>query len=158
MQINTQLWNSVVAAAKKAAANSPTWLRAIAKADAQVQSNPCITELASGVLITSPSGRTYLANGVCQCEAYKHGMACWHRAAAQLIARYNEAVTQAATSPAPAKPADERQSLIGAIQQTWAQRFPGESLADNLMARFATNTLNSLNADFLHRVYAAITR
>src|SRR5215813_6748114 len=124
MQINTQVWNSVVEAAKKAAADSPTWLRAIAKADDQVQSNPCITELANGVMITSPSGRTYLANGVCQCEAYKHGMACWHRAAAQLIARYNQAL--AAQSTAPAKPADDRADLIGAIQQTWAERFPGE--------------------------------
>lgn len=156
MQINTQVWNSTVEAAKQAAANSPSWLRAIAKADAQVQSNPCITELANGVLITSPSGRTYLANGVCQCEAYKHGMACWHRAAAQLIARYNEAL--AAPAPAPAKPDDERQSLIGAIEQAWAQRFPGESLADSLMARFRTNTLRYLNLDFLNRIYAAITQ
>src|SRR5262245_2098669 len=121
MQINTQLWNQTVAAAKLTAADSPTWLRAIAKADAQVQSNPCITELASGVLITSPSVRTYLANGVCQCEAYKHGMACWHRAAAQLIARYNESLT----APAQAKPADERAALIADIKRIWPTACPG---------------------------------
>src|SRR5262245_10494439 len=137
MQINTQVWNSVVEAAKKAAADSPTWLRAIAKADAQVQSNPCITELANGVMITSPSGRTYLANGVCQCEAYKHRMACWHRAAAQLIARYNEAL--AAPVPAPAKPADERGALIADIKRAWPKTWP--PLYTELLARFGKSNL-----------------
>ena len=41
------------------------------------------------LLVTSPSGKTYHANGVCQCEAFTkgEGIPCWHRAAARLLRR-----------------------------------------------------------------------
>lgn len=41
--------------------------------------------------LTVPSatteGRTYIANGSCQCKAFEQHNACWHRAAARLIRR-----------------------------------------------------------------------
>jgi len=150
MILDTRIWQETIEAAKAAAFSSPCWLRAIDRAVVQIETNPCITELASGVLITSPSGRTYLANGVCQCAAYKNKMACWHRAAAQLLARYNEALS------APPKLAAERDRLIADIKATWSRKFPGEHLADELMARFRCNNLEMLNTDFLRRIQGAL--
>jgi hypothetical protein len=43
------------------------------------------------LLILSGSNEIYRANGTCQCKAFSHGQPCWHRAAARLIERYNEA-------------------------------------------------------------------
>jgi hypothetical protein len=37
--------------------------------------------------VNSPSGKTYRANGICQCGAFTHSNACWHRAAARLVRR-----------------------------------------------------------------------
>ncbi|MGH9841984.1 MAG: SWIM zinc finger family protein [Blastocatellia bacterium] len=98
MILNSSICQEVIAAAKTATANAPAWLRAVEKAAEQIASNPCITELQNGVLITSPSGNTYLANGVCQCGAFRYGKPCWHRAAAQLVQRYHERL---AGTPAP---------------------------------------------------------
>jgi hypothetical protein len=148
MQLNPQIFTATVEAAKAAASNSPTWLRAIDKAAEQIENNPLITELVAGVLITSPSGNTYLANGKCGCKAYSFGQACWHRAAAQLIARYNEALN--------AQARDERAELIADIKATWSRKYPGESLSDSLMARFRCNNLAMLNIDFLRRIQGAL--
>jgi hypothetical protein len=152
MNLNPQIWQQTIEAAKAATAGSPAWLRAIDKAAEQIESNPCITELVAGVLITSPSGNTYLANGKCRCKAYSFGQACWHRAAAQLLNRYNEALN----APAPPKPADERAGLIAGIKAAWSRKYPRESLADNLMARFRCNNLEALNTDFLRRIQGAL--
>src|SRR5262249_19467977 len=66
----------------------------------------------------------------CDCPARA---LCYHIAAAASV---NIAV-QSMRRPSPApSPADERQTLIADITATWSRRFPGESLADNLMARF----------------------
>lgn len=43
----------------------------------------------------SESGKLYLANGRCQCEAYRSGNACKHRAAARLVFRAVELRQQA---------------------------------------------------------------
>ncbi len=88
--INSVKLDRVIEAAKAKAANSPSWLRAIDRAAEQLRSNPYIADQGDGLLILSTSGEFYHANGVCQCKAFHHGMACWHRAAAQLIKRYNE--------------------------------------------------------------------
>ncbi len=42
------------------------------------------------LVILSESNEVYSANGTCQCRAYEFGKPCWHRAAARLVARYNE--------------------------------------------------------------------
>jgi len=92
MQINIIKLEQVVAAAKAKAANSPAWLRAIEKAHTHLIENPYISETEDGLLILSDSGKTYHANGICQCKAWEFGRRpCWHRAAAQLVRRYREA-------------------------------------------------------------------
>lgn len=66
------------------------WEAAIAKAKTQLESNPYIHFYGKSLLILSPSGEIYTANGTCQCKAYKSGQLCWHRAAARFVKRYNE--------------------------------------------------------------------
>ena len=73
MTINTEKFNSIVEAAKAKAANDPKWLRAIEKAAAAILSGEMIvTTLAHGALVTTANG-TYAANGLCNCEAARHG-------------------------------------------------------------------------------------
>jgi hypothetical protein len=66
------------------------WETAIAKAKAELESNPYMHFDGQSLLILSPSGEIYTANGACQCKAYANGQPCWHRAAARLVQRYNE--------------------------------------------------------------------
>jgi hypothetical protein len=66
------------------------WETAIAKAKAQLESNPYMHFDGQSLLILSPSDEIYTANGTCQCKAYMSSQPCWHRAAARLIKRYNE--------------------------------------------------------------------
>lgn len=66
------------------------WETAIVKAKAQLEVNPYMHFDGQSLLILSPSGEIYSANGTCQCKAYMSGQPCWHRAAARLIKRYNE--------------------------------------------------------------------
>ncbi len=67
------------------------WQTAIAKAKAEIESNPYIHFDGHALLILSASGEIYSANGTCQCKAFRNGQPCYHRAAARLIQRYNEA-------------------------------------------------------------------
>jgi hypothetical protein len=73
------------------AAAHPRWINAIGRALVELESNPWIErgEL-HGVVIGSPSGNLYSANGTCQCQAFTHGHACWHRAAARLVRLHDE--------------------------------------------------------------------
>jgi SWIM zinc finger len=66
------------------------WETAIAKAKAQLETNPYMHFDGQALLILSPSGEIYTANGTCQCKAFLKGQPCWHRAAARLVQRYNE--------------------------------------------------------------------
>jgi hypothetical protein len=66
------------------------WEVAIAKAKAQLETNPYMHFDGRSLLILSPSGEIYSANGKCQCKAFINGQPCWHRAAARLVERYNE--------------------------------------------------------------------
>lgn len=66
------------------------WETAIVKAKMQLETNPYLHFDGQSLLILSPSGEIYQANGTCQCKAYEIGQPCWHRAAARLIKRYNE--------------------------------------------------------------------
>lgn len=67
------------------------WETAIAKAKAQLEENPYMHFDGRSLLILSPSNEIYTTNGACQCKAYRSGQPCWHRAAARLVKRYNEA-------------------------------------------------------------------
>lgn len=66
------------------------WETAIAKAKAELESNPYIHFDGQSLLILSPSGEIYSAGGACQCKAYRKNQPCWHRAAARLVKRYAE--------------------------------------------------------------------
>jgi hypothetical protein len=82
----------VIATAKQSAAGT-AWVSRIERAGIELATNPYIEVAGDHLLIGSPSGNTYEVNGVCQCQAYTHGSKpCWHRAAKQLIVRYNEAM------------------------------------------------------------------
>jgi len=112
--------------------------------------------------VTGSRGGAYtvkfvVANGLklaeCDCAAGRQEMMCFHVASA---AQVNVMVQSMRKASAVLAPADERAELIADIKATWSRRFPGESLADNLMARFKVNALSFLNTDFLRRVLAAI--
>ena len=64
------------------------WQMAIAKAKQQLEENPYMHFDGHALLILSPSGEIYSANGSCQCKAYANSQPCWHRAAARLVERY----------------------------------------------------------------------
>ena len=49
------------------------WETAIAKAKVQLESNPYMHYDGQSLLILSPSGEIYSANGTCQCKAYMSG-------------------------------------------------------------------------------------
>src|SRR5205085_8141715 len=75
--------------------NSRRWQTAIVKAKQQLEENPYMHFDGSALLILSPSGEIYSANGTCQCKAFANGQPCWHRAAARLVERYNEEIGRA---------------------------------------------------------------
>jgi hypothetical protein len=134
-----------IAKEAKAKTNDRRWHAAIDRAvDALVNNKWIITELFHCIAVTTESGKTYRANGHCQCEAFFRDQPCKHRAAARLIAIYNET------------PDDGRTSLIASIKSTWSAKFPTVNLADELMRRFCVNSLNFLADDMLAGVLTAI--
>jgi len=89
----------------------------------------------------------------CDCIAGSRESLCYHVCAA---AQVNIMVqSMRGSAPAPASLPD-RSELIRQIESTWQAKYPRESLAANLMARFKCNSLSFLNADFLRRILAAI--
>ena len=69
------------------------WINAIAKATAEIETNPYMTyelESHSLLMMSDTSSEIYTANGTCQCKAFEKGFPCRHRAAARLIAIYIE--------------------------------------------------------------------
>lgn len=92
LNLDQQLLSSVITSALAAASAHPRWVAAITRAGEELLSNPWIEAMDDHtLLIGSPSGRSYLGNGVCQCEAFLHGQPCWHRACARIWTRYLEA-------------------------------------------------------------------
>ena len=90
MNIDQSRMQQVVQEAFDKVSGSRRWETAIVKAKQQIEENPYIHFDGCVLLILSPSGEIYSANGSCQCKAYTKGQPCWHRAAARLIERYNE--------------------------------------------------------------------
>jgi hypothetical protein len=101
LNLNSSTLAAVVEKAAHDAANHPRWLTAIGRAILELDSNPWIERNDhGGLVIGSPSGNVYAANGVCQCEAYTHGKKpCWHRAAARLVRLHDERVAGLMTMP-----------------------------------------------------------
>jgi hypothetical protein len=149
LNLNSSTLAAVVEKAAFDAAAHPRWLTAIGRAILELDSNPWIErgEL-HGLVIGSPSGNVYSANGVCQCDAYKHGKPCWHRAAARLVRLHDEALERQQAAPA-----DWPQDLATGKPMDWYAakravetgtiRPMGERLA---AARKATAELNELFA------------
>jgi len=80
----------VIQAAFDKATGARRWQTAIAKAKREIEDNPFMHYDGHALLVLSPSGEIYSANGTCQCKAYANGQPCWHRAAARIVQRYNE--------------------------------------------------------------------
>ena len=100
MEINKAQFNRVIAEAKAKAAGNKRWIAAIDKAaDALLNGKWIVTELQHCYVFTTESGKTYYANGVCQCEAFAHDQPCKHRAAARLLDLYREAEAARAATP-----------------------------------------------------------
>jgi hypothetical protein len=92
MEFNRAQFNKVVEAAKAKAAGNKRWVAAIDKAaDALLNGKWIVTELQRYYVFTTESGKTYRANGVCQCEAFFRDQPCKHRAGARLLDLYREA-------------------------------------------------------------------
>jgi hypothetical protein len=70
--------------------NNLRWQMAITRAAQELESNPFMPYDGHALIILSESNEVYSANGTCQCRAYEFGKPCGHRAAARLVARYNE--------------------------------------------------------------------
>lgn len=90
LNIDQSKMQQVVQEAFDKVSGSRRWETAIVKAMQQIEENPYMHYDGLALLILSPSGEIYTANGTCQCRAYLNHQPCWHRAAARLIQRYNE--------------------------------------------------------------------
>lgn len=91
MSIDQDRMQQVAQEAFNKASGNRKWEVAIAKAKQQLESNPFMHFDGRALLILSPSGEIYTANGSCQCKAFAKGQPCWHRAAARLVERYAQA-------------------------------------------------------------------
>ena len=90
LNIDQSRMQQVIQDAFDKVSGSRRWETAIAKAKQQLEENPYMHFDGCALLILSPSGEIYSANGACQCRAYLNHQPCWHRAAARLVERYNE--------------------------------------------------------------------
>ncbi len=70
------------------------WIRAIAKAVAEIEENgnfmSWMAEDKSLLIWSQKTDGVYTSNGVCQCRAFVQGVPCFHRAAARLVRIYLE--------------------------------------------------------------------
>jgi hypothetical protein len=110
LQLNPTTLAAVVDQALKDAAAHPRWVNAINRAVAELVQNPWIERqhAHAGLIIGSPSGNAYAANGICNCCSYtgidphtgrrlhSGGQACWHRAAARIVRLCDAAEAKAA--------------------------------------------------------------
>ena len=90
LNIDQSRMQQVVQDAFDKVSGSRRWQTAIARAKQQIEKNPYMHYDGRELLVLSPSGEIYTANGSCQCKAFRSGQPCWHRAAARLVQRYNE--------------------------------------------------------------------
>jgi len=104
LNLNSSTLAAVVDRALQDAADHPRWLNAINRAVAELVSNPWIEcqHAHTGLIIGSPSGNAYAANGICNCASFtgidphtgkrlhQGGQPCWHRAAARLVRLHDE--------------------------------------------------------------------
>ena len=148
MQFDQAKLTAAIETARAKAGSNRALQNGITRAAEGLRGAWVVTELHDGLFITSDSGASYKANGTCSCPAFRNGQICKHRIAYRIVALYH--------SLEAAQPAVNRASLIADIKAAWSRRFPGESLADELMRRFRRNQLEMLSVDFLTAIRAAI--
>jgi hypothetical protein len=151
LNLNCTILADVVEQALVDAAAHPRWVSAIRRAFEEVDSNPYMERNPSGhgLIIGSSSGTAYSANGVCSCEAFQYGNACWHRAAARLVRRHDEALARArlVDCSEPDNGCSIDDPCIAHIEIAAAQRGPQSPLGERLAAaRKATALVNELFA------------
>src|SRR6266508_3246239 len=126
----------------KSRTNDKRWLSAIDKAVAGVESGWwIITELANCLAITTETGNTYFANGVCSCEAYKHSTACKHRSLYRLyeIARELPEETAEAVSLAD----EDETPSIATAEKPFDEDFYSDEFSEYGQSLFARNRPHS---------------
>jgi hypothetical protein len=100
LNLNVTTLAAVVDQALLDAAAHPRWVVAIGRAVLELNTNPWIERGdLHGLIIGSPSGKCYAANGTCQCTAYEFKNPCWHRAAARLVRLHDEKLAGLMTMP-----------------------------------------------------------
>lgn len=119
LNVYPSTFSAVVDQALKDAADHPRWLNAINRATIEVLSNPYIERGDHGLIIGSPSGKCYAANGICQCTAFEYGQACWHRAAARLVRLHDEHIASQRTERS--AELDEYERYLAERTERWAQ-------------------------------------
>ena len=97
MNINQDLFSKVIETAMAKVAGNSCWTNAIDKAVEGLKGGWIVTELFDGIMVTTESGKTYHANGKCECEAYLNDMPCNHLALSRLLDLYHEAETVSVT-------------------------------------------------------------
>jgi photosystem II stability/assembly factor-like uncharacterized protein len=65
------------------------WRNAFARAAEMIRSDALMHWTGGSLLVLSESGRVYEAGAACQCEAFRRGRPCKHRAAYRLVRLYN---------------------------------------------------------------------
>jgi len=141
----------------KAKTSDKRWNAAINKAVAGVQNGWIVTELQNCIVVTTESGNTYRANDKhCQCRAFFQNQPCKHRSLYRLMQMAETAPAASVPMNSSEQKGDSRAEVITDIKSRWSSRFPGESLADELMRRFRRNKLEMLSMDFLTAIRAAI--
>ncbi len=118
---NEQKFNATVKEALTKSVNFPRWQNAVNKAVAQIELNGTfmewMTDTKSLLIWSQDSNDIHAANGVCDCEAFKRGFPCWHRAAARLVRLYTEARTEESIEIPYLKPTITRKAeFVGKIR------------------------------------------
>lgn len=97
MTVNAELLDQVVADALDRAAGMVRWTNAIKRGAELIKANRCTPQDDETLLILSTSGHDYLVSvAECKdttgelCPAFRLNRPCKHRAAYQLLLRYNE--------------------------------------------------------------------
>ncbi len=91
LRLDAELLREVVEQAFNRARGVLAWETAIVKAAQQFGSNPYMHWDGGELLVLSESNELYRAGPTCQCTAYRWRKPCWHRAAARLLQRYEQA-------------------------------------------------------------------
>jgi hypothetical protein len=149
MQFTESKLNAAIETARRKVAGNAAWSRSVEKAaQALLLGEIIVTVLANnGGVVTSARGTYHIHHGFCSCPGALNGCNhCYHVSALRIATIADELETA---------PVISRPALIADIRAAWSRRFPGESLADELLRRFRVNYLEALADDMLRGVLAA---